>query len=279
MNLGLSMWSFVGAWKRGFEVWEFIHKTKEYGVDGVELLDFFFRDQSDWSGEAEKMQSALQETGLRCGVFSVANMFGDPANRSEQVAVINRGVDQANFFGAGVVRVFSGHGSDSLEKLMDESVTGLAEACGYAKSKGVKLALENHGLQIGRGDQVAEMIMRVREKTGDDTLGANPDTGNFLLCGNTSVQGTSAVAKYAYMCHFKDFTPAPAGFEGHAYEAVDGTKYVGTAIGEGSADLVGSLDALRAAGFSGWVNIEYEAEEDPFTGVPRSVAASRALVG
>lgn len=279
MKLGLSMWSFVGPWKRGFEVWEFIPKAKEYGVDGVELLDFFFRDQRNWDEETKKIEAALGETALPCGVFSVANMFGDPAMRSEQVDVIKRGIDHATRLGASVVRVFSGHSSTSLDELMSESVEGLAEACVYAKANNVKLALENHGLQIGRGDQVAEMIRRVREKTGDDTLGANPDTGNFLLCGQTSAEAVAQVADFAYMCHFKDFAPAPDGYTGHAYEGLGGVKLMGTSIGEGAADLVGSLTALRAAGFSGWVNIEYEADEDPFTGVPRSVHVSRRLVG
>lgn len=205
-------------------------------------------------------------------------MFGDPSKRAEQVAVIHKGVDQAVVFGANVVRVFSGHGADSIEALIEESVNGLAEACAYAHANNVKLALENHGLQIGRGSQVAEIIERVRQKTGTDTLGSNPDTGNFLLCGDTSSQGTQAVAKYACMCHFKDFEPAPEGASGHVYEAADGTKFRGTAIGEGSADLKGAIHALKTAGFSGWVNIEYEAEEDPFTGVPRSVTAARALL-
>jgi sugar phosphate isomerase/epimerase len=277
------MWSYVAPWKRGeMEVTDFIRTAKQLGVDGVELLDFFFRNQQDWSAETAAIETVLQETGLPVGVFSVGNDFAQPDEnaRKAQVDVIKRGVDQAKLFGADVVRVFAGGNVPGVpnETVFDWFLEGLSEASYYAGERNVKLALENHGLIAGRSDQVNDLIHKVRIATGSDTLGANPDTGNFLLVNEDSTDAVRGVAKYAYMCHFKDFEIAPANWDGRAYEALDGTKFIGSTIGEGGVDLAACIEALHAVGFDGWVNIEYESEEDPNSGVPRSVINAKRVV-
>ena len=45
------------------------------------------------------------------------------------------------------------------------------------------------------------------------------------------------------------------------------------------ADLKRLTDILRAAGFRGYIALEYEAEEDPMKGVPKAVEALRKLMG
>ncbi|MDQ2985548.1 MAG: sugar phosphate isomerase/epimerase [Armatimonadota bacterium] len=277
------MWSYVAPWKRGeIEAPDFIRTAAQLGVDGVELLDFFYRDKQDWSTETDQIRAALDETGLPVGVFSVGNDFAqaDPSARASQVDVIKRGVDQANVFGAGVVRVFAGGDLPGTpnETVFDWFLEGLCEASYYANDKGVKLALENHGLIAGRSDQINDLVHKVRIATGNSVLGANPDTGNFLLVNEDSTDAVRGVAKYAHMCHFKDFELAPPNWTGHAYTALDGTRFIGSAIGEGGVDLAACIDALREIGFDGWVNIEYESEEDPTSGVPRSVMNARRVV-
>jgi sugar phosphate isomerase/epimerase len=283
MKLGLSMWSYVRRWKQGqIEAPDFVRKAKDLGADGVELLDFFYRDKANWGPETQEMQRALDETGLPVGVFSVGNDLAQQSesDREAQVDVIKRGVDQALVFKAGVVRVFAGGAVPGVpnEEVFDWFLQGLCEASYYAADKGVKLALENHGLIAGRSDQVEDLIHKVRVATGTDTLGANPDTGNFLLVNEDSVDGIRGVAKYAYMCHFKDFELAPQDWQGPKYAALDGTEFIGSAIGEGSVDLGACISELRNQGFDGWLNVEYESEEDPEYGVPRSLANARKFL-
>ena len=105
------MWSYFRPWKAGeMEAPDFVRKCKELDVDGVELLDFFYRDKGNWGPETDSIKSALDETGLPVGVFSVGNDLAkeNDADRSAQVDVIKRGVDQALDYGARVVRVFAG---------------------------------------------------------------------------------------------------------------------------------------------------------------------------
>ena len=278
MKLGISMWSYVQAWKEGqMDIAGFIREAARLGADGVELLDFFYKDLDS---DRESIQKTLAETGLPCGVFSVGNNFAKPteAERNAELAKILFGVDEAVLYGAKVVRVFAGDVSPGIEfeQAREWIVEGLAHASKFAANKGVRLALENHGRLAGRSDQVRGIIDDVRRSAGNDALGANPDTGNFLLVGQRSDEAIRDVAGYATMVHFKDFRPAAEGEGG--YEALDGTRFVGTAIGEGDVALAACVEALKEARFDGWLNIEYEGHEDPLEGVRRSVENTRAIL-
>ncbi|MBV6459125.1 MAG: hypothetical protein HONBIEJF_02268 [Fimbriimonadaceae bacterium] len=271
------MWSYVHAWKAGkIDIAGFIHEAKRIGAEGVELLDFFYKDRDADRAHAIK---ALEETGLPCGVFSVGNNFAKPTpeDRKNELGKIRFGIDEAVTFKAGTVRVFSGDVSEGItfEDAREWIIEGLTEASNLAAEAGVNLALENHGKLAGRGDQVREIILEVRARSGNDALGANPDTGNFLLVNQPSHEAIRQVADLAYMVHFKDFAKASEGHDGFAYAALDGGKYCGTAIGEGEVDLAECLRSLKQVGFNGWLNTEYESEEDPFTGVPRSIENAR----
>lgn len=282
MRVGVSMYSYVSAVQAGrLDLVGFIREANRIGAEGVELLDFFYKNPAE---ERELAKSALQETGLVCGVFSVANNFAkdDPAERMVALEKIRFGIEEAVFLGAGTVRVFAGNLPPDASFGFDQArawiVEGLIEASNIAHEKGVRLGLENHGKLAGRGDQVRGIIEDVRAACGHDTLGANPDTGNFLLVGQAGHEGVADVAHLATMVHFKDFAPRPAGHQGHVYDGLDGAKFHGTVIGEGTVDLSRCVAILREAGFDGWLNLEYEGDVDPFEGVPASLSNTYRFV-
>jgi sugar phosphate isomerase/epimerase len=276
MKLGISMWSYYRAWKNeGLDIPGFIRTVKELGADGVELLDFFWKDSD---AEMPGVEDALAETGLPVGVYSVANNFvaADPIARQEQVGRITGGVDMARRFGAKVVRVFAGNAIEgvSFEDAFGWIVEGLSSAAAYAASHDVTLALENHGLLAGRSDQVKDLLAAVN----NSALRANPDTGNFLLVHQAPHEAIGQLAAQAAMVHFKDFLQVPEDYAGSAYLSLDGLKFKGVALGDGDVALQDCVSELRSGGFNGWLNIEYEGEEDPATAMPRSVAYARKVM-
>ncbi len=276
MKLGLSMYSYVGAYRRGqIDIPWFIQEAKRLGVQGVELLDYFWRDPAS---ELPAVRAALQDTGLPVGVYSVANNFvqAGEAARAAEVKKITNGVDYAVQFGAKVVRVFGGDLAPeyTYEQCLLWIIAGLKEAAEYAYGQGVTLALENHGRLAGRSEQVQTILNAV----ASPALKANPDTGNFLLVHQASHIEVAALATRAAMCHFKDFHVVPDSYPGAAYVGTEGLKFAGTALGEGDIDLLDCVQSLREAGFDGWLNIEHEGEEDPFSAVSRSVDYTRKLL-
>ena len=283
MKLGVSMWSYFHAWKAGrLSVADFVREAKRAGVDGVELLDFFYGDRTRIDEIRQQTLLALAETGLPVPIFSVSNNFAkiDAKDREAALDRIRFGVDEALLYGATTVRVFAGDVAEGItfEQARGWIVEGLAKSADYAHTLGIRLALENHGSLAGRGDQVRGIVEDVRAKCGHDALGVNPDTGNFLIVNQASEQGVREVADIAYMVHFKDFVSEPVGHSGFAYPSLDGRRYVGTAVGEGEVDLAACLAALRDHGFDGWLSIEFEGEEDPMTAIPRCVTHAREAI-
>jgi len=277
MKIGVSMYSYQQSVQAGkMDIPGFIHEAKRAGADGVELLTYYYKDLEADRGRALE---ALAEAGLPCPIFSVSQNFAktDPEVREGEVEKIRFGVDEAVRYGAGVVRVFAG--DVSAEVTFDQArewiVAGLAEASKYAAERGVKLALENHGTLAGRGDQVRGLIDDVRTLSGVDALGANPDTGNFLLVNQPSHEAIAQVAALANMVHFKDFKLAEEGDPGYVYRALDGRGYVGMAVGEGEVELGRCIQILKDSGYDGWLSVEYEGAEDPITAVARSIENAR----
>jgi len=271
------MWSYFAAWKRGeIDIPNFIKTVRDDGAEGVELLDFFWKDRDV---EIKAVEAALSETSTPVGVYSISNNFvnADPDIRSKQVQVIRSGVDSAIHFGASVVRVFAGNYDDkhSFHQAFNWIVEGLKASADYAAEKGVVLALENHGRLAGRSDQVKSII----DAVNSPALRANPDTGNFLLVHQAPHDAVKELASLAAMVHFKDFREVPDSHEGFAYVSLDGLKYVGTAVGEGDVALAECVSELKDAKFNGWVNIEYEGTEDPTLALPRSIVNARKYLG
>ena len=287
MRLAVSMYSYHGAVRDGrVDLPGFIHRAKADGADGVELLDFFYKDNGQ---DAEALArdraaalAALAETGLPVPIFSVGNNLAqpDPAEREAHVNRIRFGVDEALHYGAGVVRVFAGDVREGVtfEDARAWIVDGLCQAADYAQERGIKLALENHGKLAGRGEQVRALIEEVRDRTGHDALGANPDFGNFVLVDDSPADAVRAEVAYAYMAHFKDFSEAPSDYADWTFTSLSGGRYLGCGVGEGIVDLRGCIAALKEVGFDGWLSVEYEGTEDCLTAVPRSIARAKALL-
>ena len=277
MRLSVSMWSVVSAVKAGrIDLMGFIDLAAAQGVAGVELLDFFW---SDAERELPLVMERIAAAGLEVAVYSLGNNFIQPeaGARRQELADLRRGVDIALELGVDLLRVFSGNAREgvSQEQGVEWILEGLAAGAAYAESRGVTLALENHGRFAGRSDQVRDIIKQV----GSPALRVNFDTGNFLLVGQDPVEAARELAEWVVLVHLKDIRFTDADESGFVFERPDGQLLTGSVVGEGLVDLAGVMAVLREAGYDGWLSLEYEGAEDPVVlGVPRSLAAARRLM-
>lgn len=277
MQLALSMWSLVHQARAGeLNVLQFLDYAHAQGVQGVELLDYFWREERV---ELPAARARAQELNLAISAYAIGNncVQTDRSARLEVVNALRHGVDNALALGTSRVRVFSGEkraGVGIIES-MDYIVEVLGAGASYAAERGVTLVLENHGLFAGRGDQVKTVIERV----GSPALRANFDTGNFLLVGQSPSDAVRQLAPLVAYVHLKDFRPIERGFEGESYAALDGSRFTGAVVGQGQVDLRDVLTVLRDAGYDGWLTLEFEGPEHaPTIGVPQSLAAAREIL-
>lgn len=274
MRVSVSMWSYVSHFQQGkTDVLGFLDTAKALGVDGVELLDFFWKDRDT---ELPKVKEKLKELGLVVSAFATGNDFTDtdPAARLEAVEHIKGAVDTAVELGTDKLRVFAGHHDEvGFEKAFGWIIEGLKASAEYAATKGIYLCLENHGTLAGRGEQVKAIL----DAVDSPYLLANPDTGNFMTVNQNPVDAVRIIASRTGNVHFKDLRHAKPEETEHVYVGLEGTRVIGTSIGEGDVDLVSIVKLLKEAGYNGFLTIEYEGAEDPETALPRSVAYSKKV--
>lgn len=125
---------------------------------------------------------------------------------------------------------------------------------------------ENHGYFSQDSIRLEKLVSRV----ADENFGLLVDIGNFLCADEDPVQAVGRLAPYAFYAHAKDFHqksgngPDP----GTGFFRTRGGNYLrGAIIGHGDVPVGQCLYALKAAGFDGWLGLEFEGMEDCLTGI------------
>ena len=246
---------FLSGDKKTMTLDDFIGTCADMGLDGVELTSYYFPSTDAAYLNHLKRQCYL--SGLDVSGTAVGNNFcvGPGETRDKQIASVKQWIDHAADLGAPAMRVFAGSapGGTSEEDARQWVVECLQECSQRAGERGVILALENHGGVTTTADGLLAIITKVKS----DWVGVNLDTGNFRSADPYA--DIAQAAPYAVTCHAKtDIHP------------------VGAAGGE--ADFGRIVEILRGAHYRGYLSIEYEAREDPRTGVPKFAERLRAAL-
>ena len=241
---------------KDMDLFRFLDLCAEMGLDGAELTSYYFEEPTTPQYLRNLKRRAFL-LGLDVSGTAIRNDFcvaaGEP--RRKQMDEVRMRIDQAAELGAPVIRVFGGSAPKGVteEDAIKRCIEALQEACGIAGERGIILGLENHGGITSTAEQLVTIVKGVNSPW----VGINLDTGNFR--GADPYKEIEMAAPYAVTVQVKtEITPA------------GGQKM--------EADLGRELDILRGAGYRGYVALEYEAQEDPKTAVPKHLAQLRALI-
>jgi sugar phosphate isomerase/epimerase len=130
-------------------------------------------------------------------------------------------------------------------------VETLTRCADEAAKRGITLGVEDDGGITTNADRTVEIV----RKAASQWAGINLDIGNFPDHAYSQIE---MCAPYATNVHFKSAVH------------MDGR--------EQPVDIPRLLKILGAAGYRGYVAIEYEAADDPRTAVPKLVSALRAAI-
>ena len=187
--------------------------------------------------------------GVPISGTAVGNTFTHPpgAKRDAEIKSVKEWIDHAAVLGTTHIRVFAGEmqkGStkDEAKKL---AIEALEETCAYAGTKGVVLGLENHGGIVAEAADILEIIRAVKSPW----FGVNWDSGNFRT--DDPYHDLELIAPYAVNVQWKPEVQPRAAKE------------------KQPADLKRIVKILRDANYQGYLALEYEEAEDPWTAVPR----------
>ncbi len=244
-----------GAKKGEMTLFEWLDLAAARGLDGVELTSYYF------TSEEPKYMNDLKAKAFRLGLdvcaTSVGNTFcaSSADDRAKQVADVKRWIDHSVELGSPCMRVFAGGKPKDADRKrnFDSVVECLKECCDHAGSRGVFLALENHGYLTETAAEVLDILAAVNH----EWLGLNLDTGNFI--------------REPYKCME---TVMPKVLTTHAKTEV----HTEDGSGKEPADYARIVRILRDANYRGYLSLEYEGDEDARTGVPKYLDRLRAAV-
>jgi sugar phosphate isomerase/epimerase len=247
-KISVAQWSFHRAIRSGkLDNLDFAKISKErFGIDAIEYVNQFFKDKAKDKTYLKQMKQRAADHGVKSLLIMVdgEGQLGNPDEKKRTVAVENhyRWVEAAKFLGCHAIRVNAASGG-TYEEQMKRAADGLRRVSQFAAPHGLSVIVENHGGLSSNGKWLAATIKQVNEKN----CGTLPDFGNF---GNydryLGVRETMPFAK-AVSAKSHDFDEQ--GNETHT-------------------DYLKMMKIVLAAGYHGYVGIEYEGRKlDEFAGV------------
>lgn len=226
---------------------------RTYGIDAVEYVNQFFKDKAKDLKYLGELSQRAADVGVRNLLIMCDGLgkLGDPDAAARTAAIENHfpWVEAAKRLGCHSIRVnaASAGSFDEQQKLAADGLSRLAE---YAGQLELNVIVENHGGLSSDGGWLAS-VMRLVDRPNVGTL---PDFGNFY--DYDRYQGVEELLPYAKGVSAKS----------HAFDA-EGN--------ETKTDYRRMLRLVVAAGYSGFVGIEYEGQDLP---EPVGIKATKKLL-
>lgn len=243
------------------------------GFDGVEILHRQMREESN--GYLQKLKRQAFSLGLDLCGFSTHQGFVSPdkAERQKNIDHTLHCIELAYRLGIPTMRVNTGRWGTikdfdelmkargiepRLEGYTDEDgfgwvIDSLEKCLPKAEECGVVLGLENHW-GLGR---TPEGVMRIVNAIKSPWLEVTLDTGNFL---EDPYDKLDAIAPRAILVQAKTY------YGGGKWYTLD-------------LDYPRIARMLRKHHYRGYISLEFEGNEDPQTGIPKSLAMLREAFG
>jgi L-ribulose-5-phosphate 3-epimerase len=237
LQLSLAAWSMHRTFfNKEVDQFGMVQQCAELGISGFEMVNTFF--PSPQYLYLRRLRSEAEDRGVRL-LLIMCDLEGDMAatDRKERLqAAVNhrKWVDIAAVLGCHSIRCnVRGDESDpaAMRERAAESFRPLLE---YAKGSGLRVLIENHGGLSSDPDWLVSLV----ELVGDPRLGTLPDFGNFSE-GTDRYRAVEKMMPHAGAVSAKCYDFGPDG-------------------NETTIDFARMLSIVRAAGYSGYVGIEYE---------------------
>jgi sugar phosphate isomerase/epimerase len=276
MKISVSMYSFHRTvYKENWTVLDFLDFAKAQSLEGVELLDIYWKDIEN---ELPEVKRALSKYGLTVSAYDVTNDFvkKEKEEREKELDKVIEGIRTAKKLGTDVVRVFCGDLKQGIpyEEGKQWIVECLKKAVQYAEEAKIYLAVENHGFFAGKSEQVKEIIEEVENPYVRSTF----DTGNFLLVGEDPSEAFARLKEEIVHVHFKDFRRKRETDPVGGFQSLTGEEWVAVSPFDGEVPLAKIVQQMKNAGYDQWMSLEYEGHEDPKKAVPAALERIRGYV-
>ena len=209
---------------------------REFGIEAVEYVNQFFKDKArddDYIAERAKRSADEGVTNVLVMCDGLGNL-GDPSAAARTQAIENHfpWVEAAKRLGCHSIRV-NAASKGSFEEQQKLAADGLGRLAEFAGQLGMNVIVENHGGLSSNGEWLAGVMKAVNRPN----CGTLPDFGNFH--------------DYDRYRGVEELMPFAKGVSAKSHEFDEAGNEVRT-------DYDRMLRLVMAAGYHGWIGIEYE---------------------
>lgn len=278
MKISVSSYSYSQLGNSDFER---IDLAKQMGFEGIEFAEINPGTQNK-TEYAKKLRDYADKAGVVISNYAIGADF---INRDVDAEIerLKGEVDIAEILGVKTMRHDATIGPESerfsktgFEKYLSTLAKGCKAVTEYAKAKGIKTCVENHGFYCQQSDRVEALIKAV----DDDNFGWLVDIGNFLCADENPLDAVKVGVKHIVYAHVKDFYFADKTFaapDGY-FDTRDGNHLCGSVLGDGIVPVEKCVELIKNVGYDGWVTLEYEGQESPLTAVPKGYNFLKKLI-
>ncbi|MBQ9950532.1 MAG: sugar phosphate isomerase/epimerase [Clostridia bacterium] len=262
MKIGVSSYSFSKYMREtGCNYFKICDLAKEMGYEGIEFIDLNLDVQPAESqiALAQEIRAYCESISLPIAAYTIGADFIDRENEVER---LKGQVDVAVALGVKVMRHDVTWRRDiDWREIVARTAPMVREVAEYAASKGVITCSENHGMIMQDAHRVEELILTVNHPNYRWLV----DMGNFLCADEPPMHALPIAAKYAVHAHAKDFIFKSSAPSDGWIITRGGNAIRGTIVGHGVVPIADCVAELRAAGYDGWLSLEFEGMEDNLT--------------
>ena len=249
-KISLAQWSLNSLFTaRGGDVdnLDFVKLARqEFGIEAVEYVNQFFFEKAQDRKYIAEMKKRADDQGVKSLLIMCdrEGRLGDPKKEARQQAVENhyKWVEAAKGLGCHSIRV-NAASAGSYEEQQKLAADGLRKLTEFGAKYDLNVIVENHGGLSSNGKWLSEVIRTVDHPR----CGTLPDFGNFTLDRKTG-------EKYDCYQGVKELMPFAKGVSAKSYGFDDKGN-------ETTIDYRRMMKIVLAAGYKGYVGIEFEGKE------------------
>ena len=214
---------------------------EQFGIAAVEYVNQFFKDKAKDAAYLADLAKRAEDHGVTNVLIMCDGLgnLGDPDNAARSKTIENHfpWVEAAKRLGCHSIRV-NAASKGTPEEQQKLTADGLARLSDYASQMDMAVLVENHGGLSSNGEWLSGVIRLVNKPN----CGTLPDFGNFH--DYDRYRGVEELLPFAKAVSAKS----------HEFDA-DGNEV--------RTDYRRMLQLVVAAGYRGWVGIEYEGNALP----------------
>lgn len=273
MKYSVSSYSYSSLVSAGeYTEIQLIALAKEMGFDGIEFAEIHPPEGTDKLVYAQMLKAEAEKHEIEIVAYCIGSDLLHDTDK--QIEKLRYEVDVAQALGVKIMRHDASGGYSADEKkrglgfnnALRVIVEGYKAVTEYAKTKGIRTCIENHGFFA----QDSERVVAIINGVNDENFGALVDIGNFMCADEDPAKAVGNVAPYAFHVHAKDFhlKKGTEFIPSDGFFMTRGGNFLrGAIIGHGAVPVVQCLRILKNAGYKGYITVEFEGMEYAKKGV------------